>query len=99
MELALNILTIAIFILVLCYVASLVWDWKKGSIASKITKIVITGLLFILDILTLIFEIYLGKIHVVTILFLVLLVCNLCLNTFLLGKKWQKNNCECKKKR
>lgn len=73
MELALAIIYIAIFIFTLCFIASLIWEWKsKESMHSIIARMVFATVLFVIEIPRLILEVSLGKEYASAIYLLVL---------------------------
>lgn len=88
MGLALAIIDFAILIIVFCFLASLVWEWKsKDSMPSKVTKMVLAATLFALEIPKLVLEVSLGKEYAITIFLLVLWALVVFLDALLIGNK------------
>ena len=88
MELALAIINLAILIIVFFFLASLVWQWiSKGSMSSRVAKLVLAATLFVLEIPRLVLEISLGKEYTSTIILLVLWALNVFLSASLVKNK------------
>ena len=93
MEQTLIIISFADLIIVLCFFASLVWQWKsKESIPSQVTAIVLATVLFALEIPQLILKVSLGIEYAIHIFTLVLWALNVFLHAFCIGKKMSKEN-------
>ena len=86
MEQALNLIEIISGAVVLIFACTLVWEIKsKGSMSCKVTQIVLTTVLFALQIPTLVLRILLNQPYVIIICSLCIWALYIALNSFLIG--------------